>query len=132
MKQIFLTIITAIAAIILSLSSCTKDSTSAPVILSWQQYPVTIDNLVAGRWIKNGSGHYVSELPGVLSNINTSNHVKNIYLVENGKETLINHTVSYMGGTLWAKVGGGGLLLDFLPGDNIFPFSYLVIKIVIL
>ena len=124
--------ITAIAAIILSLSSCTKDSTSPPVILSWQQYPVTMDNLVADRWIKNESGHYVSELPGVLSNINTNNHVKNIYLVANGKETLIKKSISYMGGTLWAEVRGGGLLLDFLPGDNIFPFSYLVIKIVIL
>ena len=124
--------ITAIAAIILSLSSCTKDSTSPPVVLSWQQYPVTINNLVADRWIKNESGHYVSELPGVLSNINTNNHVKNIYLVANGKETLIKQSISYMGGTLWAEVGGGGLLLDFLPGDNIFPFSYLVIKIVIL
>ncbi len=40
-------------------------------------------------------------------------------------------SISYMGGTLWAEVAGGGLQLDFLPGDNIFPFSYLVIKVVI-
>ena len=132
MKHIFFTRIIANAAIILSLSSCTKDSTSPSVILSWPQYPVTINNIVAARWIKNDSGHYVSELPHVPSNINTSNHVTNIYLVANGKETLINPSISYMNGTLWAEVKGDGLRLDFLPGDNIFPFSYLVIKVVIL
>jgi hypothetical protein len=124
--------IIANAAIILSLSCCTKDFLSPSVILSWPQYPVTINNIPASRWIKNNSGHYVSELADVLSNINTNNHVKNIYLVANGKETLINQSISYMNGTLWAEVKGGDLELDFLPGDNIFPFSYLVIKIVIL
>lgn len=133
--------IIANAAIILSMGSCTKESLSHSVIFivdststfipDSTHYPVTINNLVAGRWIKNESGHYVSELPGVLSNINTSNHVTNIYLVANGSETLINQSISYMGGILWAEVAGGDLRLDFLPGDNIFPFSYLVIKIVI-
>lgn len=139
MKHIFFTMVIANAAIILSLGSCTKESLSPFVIIrdstpmiDSPQYPVTINNLVAGRWIKNDSGHYVSKLPGVLSNINTSNHATNIYLVANGKETLINQSISYMGGTLWAEVAGGGLQLDFLPGDNIFPFSYLVIKVVIL
>jgi hypothetical protein len=133
MKHIFFTMIIANAAIVLSLGSCTKESLPVFVnsISDPQQYPVTINNVVAGRWIRNESGYYVSEVPGVLSNINTSNHAANIYLVANGNETLINHSIPYMQGRLWAEVGGGSLHLTFFPGDNIFPFSYLVFKIVI-
>lgn len=132
MKCTLFTVLIANALIILSLNSCTKNSQSYPVIFDWPQYPVTIDNLAAGRWIKNDRGHYVSTLPGVLSKIKTSNHVKKIYLVANGKETLINRSISYINGTLWAGITNKDLRLDFLPSNNILPFSYLVIKIVIL
>ncbi len=121
--------------IIVSLCSCTKEC-PRPVISNpipdSARYPVTINNVVVGRWIKNESGYYLSVVPAVPSNINTSNHVTNIYLVANRTETLINQSIAYAGGTLWAKVSGGNLQLAFLPRDNIFPFSYLVFKIVIL
>jgi hypothetical protein len=145
MKHIFFAMITANAAIILSLGSCTKESLSRSVISDSTDstdstivipdsthYPVAINNVVAGRWIKNESGYYHSVVPAVPSNINTSNHTTNIYLVANRKETLINQSISYLGGTLWAEVSGGNLQLAFLPRDNILPFSYLVFKVVIL
>jgi len=144
MKHILFTMIIANAAIIFSLGSCTKESVSSSVIsdstpvidsipvIASTQYPVTINNVVAGRWIKNESGYYHSAVPAVPSNINTSNHTTNIYLVANRTETLINQSISYMGGTLWAEVSGVNLQLTFLPRDKIFPFSYLVFKVVIL
>jgi hypothetical protein len=139
MKRIFFKMIIANATIILSLGSCTKESLSHSVdvirdsvfIRDSLQYPITINDVVARRWIKNESGYYLSVVPAIPSNINTSNHATNIYLVANHNETLVNPSISFMDGVLWAEVSGRNLQLAFLPHDNIFPFSYLVFKIVI-
>lgn len=128
MKYIFFTVLIA-SALIINLSSCKKESFSPSTPTT--QYPYTINNLVASRWIKDERGHYVSVISNVFLNTKTSNHVVNIYLIANGTETLFNQPMSFMNGKLSIEIMGSDLRLDFLPADDIFPFSYLVIKIVI-
>jgi len=124
--------IMANALIILGLSSCKKETLLPSYITDpIQHYPITINNLVAGRWIRNERGIYVSIIKDVLSGVNTNNRTVKIYLVTNGKETRINPSIFVMGGTLWAGNTKTDVELDFLPENQIFPFSYLVIKVVI-
>lgn len=130
MKHTFFTMMIANALIILALGSCTKKDT-APVDPS-QQYPITINNLVASHWIKDDRGHYVCVLTGVLSRINTTNHAKEIYVIADGRSTLIKPWISINGGTLWAAITNDDLQLDFVSDNGPLPFSYLVFKIVIL
>jgi hypothetical protein len=132
MKHILFTMIMANALIILGLSSCKKEtllpSYTIPPI---QHYPITMNNLVAGRWIKNERGIYVSILSGVLSGVNTSNRTVKIYLIANNKETQINHSITFMEGKLWAGSINTAIEIDYLPEKQIFPFSYLVIIVVV-
>ena len=133
MKHIFLLAL-ASCALIISLSSCEKESPDAvpadqqyPAV---KQYPVII-NLVAGRWIKNEQGIYVDTFQNVIR-VPTTGHPVRIYQVSNHVETLINQQVSFMDGTLWATHTNGNVEIDFVPEGRIFPFSYLIIKIEIL
>jgi len=52
-------------------------------------------------------------------------------LIANNKETQINHSISFMTGTLWAGTTNSDIEIDYLPENQIFPFSYLVIKVVV-
>jgi hypothetical protein len=131
MKRFLLTMIAADALIILSLTSCNKE-VPLPIHTTPFTEPISINNLVAGRWIKNDRGIYVCIIKGVLSNVNTRNRSVNIYLIANGKETQINRPISFMKGKLWAGNANIDIELNFLPENRIFPFSYLVIKVVII
>jgi len=119
------------ALIILSVSSCNKE-VPLPIHTTPFTEPITINNLVAGRWIKDDRGIYVSIVKSVLSNVNTRNRSVNIYLIANGKETQINHPISFMKGKLWAGNTNTDIEINYLPENPILPFSYLVIKVVIL
>ncbi len=131
MKRILFSLIIA-TALILSLASCEK-GTSLPEITTdpIQHYPIIIDNLVAGRWIQNDKGVYVSKTENAFSGINTGNHPIKIYMVANGKETQIKDTISYMGGKLWADDASTDITLNYFPENQVLPFSYLVIKVVV-
>jgi hypothetical protein len=83
---------------------------------------------VAGRWMKNDSGIYVCT---VLSGTITSNRTVKIYLIANGKETQINSSITFLEGKLWAERTNAGIEINYLPEGQIFPFSYLIIKVVI-
>jgi len=130
MKRVILMMVID-ALIILSVSSCNKE-VPLPIHTTPFTEPITINNLVAGRWIKNDRGIYVSIIKGVLSNVNTRNRSVNIYLIANGKETQINHPIPFMKGKLLAGNSNTDIELNFLPENRILPFSYLVIKVVIL
>ena len=132
MKHILFTMIIANALIIFGFSSCKKESALQNYTTpTTQQYPVIINNLVAGRWIKNDRGIYVSIIKAVLSGVNTSNRTVKIYLIANNKETQINHSIIFMEGKLWVGSINTDIEIDYLPENQIFPFSYLVIKVVV-
>src|SRR5207249_9455823 len=85
MKRIYFMVLIANALIISGLTSCKKeDLSSGPGNPSATTQPSTI-NLVAGRWVKNTDGIYVSTFPGILSPANTSNRTVKIYLLANGR-----------------------------------------------
>ena len=133
MKHIFFKVL-LVGATLVMLECCKKDSVSPiygndPSI--FQQYPVIIDNLVAGRWIKNDRGIYVDTFQNIIPFPITGNHSVKIYMVSNHQETLINNGIPFMNGKLWASYTNGIIELDFLPENRIFPFSYLIIKVVI-
>jgi len=148
MKRIFFMAMITNALIISSLTSCKKDDLSSDTgNPSATTQPSTI-NLVAGRWVKNTDGIYVSTFPGILSPANTSNRTVKIYLLANGRETQINHSIPFMGGDLWATNTETDVRINFrfseqtpiqlyplVHSDAPFalglPFSYLVIKAVI-
>jgi len=117
------------SSIILSVSSCNKEA--LPIYTTPFTESITINNLVAGHWIKNDRGIYGSLIKGVLSNVNTRNRSINIYLIANGKETQINRATSFMGGKLWAGITNSDIELNYLPENSILPFSYVVIQVVI-
>ena len=117
------------SSILLTVSSCNKEA--LPIYTTPFTKSITINNLVAGRWIKNDRGVYGSIIKGVLSNVNPRNRLINIYLIANGKETQINRATSFMGGKLWAGNTNSDIELNYLPENTVLPFSYLVIKVVI-
>jgi hypothetical protein len=133
MKKISLKWSIAIALIIVGLGSCKKENEypASTSTNSGYHYPVTINNLIAGQWIKNGGGYYVCEMPGVPTSIDPASHNIKIYTVRNNEDVQINPSILFMGGTLSAAMIGNDVQLTFFPINGNMPFSYLVIKIVI-
>ncbi|HMG68033.1 MAG TPA: hypothetical protein VK588_10115 [Chitinophagaceae bacterium] len=132
MKGILFAMFISNALIIFSLSSCKKETILPGSIANpIQHYPITINNVVAGRWTENEKGIYVSIIKDVLAGTNTNNRSVKIYLIADGKETQINQSITFMKGKLWAVSTNTDIEIDYLPDSQIFPFSYLVIKVVI-
>jgi len=125
----------ASALTIFSLSSCKKDnfssSTNTDTSISNIPSSTTI-NLIAGHWVKDANGIYVSNFPGVIyaANIQGNREVK-IYLVENNKETLINNSILFMGGELWATNTQTDVKIIYHCYAQGLPFSYMNIKVVV-
>ena len=124
------------ALTIFSLSSCKKDNFSpgshSNTSISNSPSNSTTINLIAGHWVKDANGIYVSNFPGVISvaNINGNRSVK-IYLVENNKETLINNSIFFMGGELWAVNTQTDVKIIYHCYAQGLPFSYMIIKVVV-
>jgi hypothetical protein len=134
MKQIFFMMLIASALTIFGLSSCKKDnfSSSTPSDTSSNPLSSTTINLTAGHWDKNANGIYVCNFRGVIpsANINSNRTVK-IYLVERNKETLINNSIPYLGGELWAVNTETDVKIIFHCYAQDLPFDYLTVKVVV-
>ena len=136
MKRIFFMMLIASALTIVSLSSCKKDnfssSTQSDTSVSSIPSSSTTINLIAAYWDKYASGIYVCNFRGVISSadINGSRAVK-IYLVEKNKETLINNSIFFMGGELWAVNTETDVKIIYHCYAQDLPFDYLTVKVVV-
>ena len=124
MKYLFTKMIIVSAIIISTMNSCSKNDslpgggTTNP--------PITV-NVTANHWDLVTYGVYVNE----FSNIIPPDHVNtqvNVYVVSNGEDQLINQTISYMNGQLWATFTERDVKINYRGG--IGP-TYMNIKIVI-
>ena len=105
MKRTILTTLIVSTLIIVGLSACKKETSSAvppsgyPAVAS----PYTL-NVVADEWATSGDGIYVNDIRGVLSNTSfTGTKNIDVYLEDTDEEMLINHApVVYYGHELWA------------------------------
>jgi hypothetical protein len=126
----------ASALTIFSLSSCKKDnfssSTNSDTSISDIPSSSTTINLIAGYWEKDANGIYVSNFRGVIcsANINGNRAVK-IYLVERNKETLINNSIFFLGGELWAVNTETDVKIIYHCYAQDLPFDYITVKVVV-
>ncbi len=128
------------ALIMLSLSSCEKeDLSSGPVtvpVAGPATTPITppfIIDLVANNWVNYENEVYVNIFKGVISTANASgNRHVNVYLAENGEETLINYShVNFMGNELWATSSQTDISIIYKSSAPSLPFKSLKIKVVV-
>jgi len=136
MKQIFFMMLIASTLTIFSLSSCKKDNfssgTHSDASVSNIPSSSTTINLIAAYWDKYASGIYVCNFRGIISSadINGNRPVK-VYLVEKNKETLINSSIHFLGGELWAVNTETDVKIIYHCYAQELPFDYLLIKVIL-
>ena len=107
-----------------AITSCSKNDSLPGGGLSPR--PITL-NVTADHWQLVTNGVYLN----LFSNIIPSDHVNkqvNVYVVSNGEDQLINQTISFMNGQLWATFTERDVKINYR--GSIGP-TYLNIKIVI-
>ena len=127
MKCLLFTMIIVNAMLISTLTSCSKDDGLPPYHAGGitSQLPVTL-NLTVYQWQYKGNGVHVNVFSNVIPA--NRNHSVKVYLVFDGKDTLINQPITFMDGQLWATNSQTDLTINYRGGQ---PVQYMNIKVVL-
>lgn len=140
MKRIQSLLVFKTTILILLISSCNKDTITAPpsqtnslMAVPTARFTTT---LLANHWEKKSAGVFSSTMPVPLGNIidrsDSTAQVK-VYLLDNGKKVLINTRTSFMNGMVWSSYTSTEVTIIYLNNRcndvQDLPFSSLEIKV---
>lgn len=132
MKKITMAVLFTTALTAFITSSCKKEQMAPPESGTITDTSPGTLNLLANSWQRESSGLYIHVFKNIIPSV-YFNSGANIYLLTDNKEILINNTVSFMGGYLFASHTPTDIRIVFRPVlSEERPFDYLNIKVVFL